>query len=305
MKIKSIGLTSCKVFCLHTDLLYQREPILPVDVKYSLNECGNEIEENVFTGEFNEDKFKETLQSMLSMREKIQDNVSENIQHAQNQQKISYAKRHPRADNVFEVGDKVLLKNLRREDRKGGWSIVGYGNLYITFNISIRARCKAKCRALRLEYIRSLESDVKIKVLSHPYKIQKIIGDGNCLFRAFSYLVTGTEEQHLTIRQNIATVVNTNQKILRYVGGEEQLQSYLKKNKIENEGVWGTDTEIFAAAIYFKTSVYVYCTQTHTWQLFSKEINLKNALKRGEKCLYLVNQNNTHYEVVIDVTDID
>lgn len=66
---------------------------------------------------------------------------------------------------------------------------------------------RAKCRALRLEYKRSLESDVKIKVLSHPYKIQKIIGDGNCLFRAFSYAVTGTEEQHLTIRQNIVTVI--------------------------------------------------------------------------------------------------
>jgi len=48
-------------------VLYQREPVLPVDIKHSLNENGI-IEENVFTGEFNEDKFKETLQCMLSMR---------------------------------------------------------------------------------------------------------------------------------------------------------------------------------------------------------------------------------------------
>jgi len=48
-------------------VLYQREPVLPVDIKHSLNEDGI-IEENVFTGEFNEDMFKETLQCMLSMR---------------------------------------------------------------------------------------------------------------------------------------------------------------------------------------------------------------------------------------------
>ncbi len=69
-------------------------------------------------------------------------------------------------------------------------------------------------------------------------------------------------------------------------------------------GVWETDTEIFAAAIYFKISVFMYCTQAHTYQLFSKDINLKSALKRGEKCLYLINQNNTHYEVVIDVISL-
>ncbi|KAF0751580.1 Integrase H2C2 domain-containing protein [Aphis craccivora] len=48
----------------------------------------------------------------------------------------------------------------------------------------------------------------------------------------------------------------------------------------------------------------MYCTQAHTYQLFSKDINLKSALKRGEKCLYLINQNNTHYEVVIDVISL-
>jgi len=49
-------------------VLYQREPVLPVDIKHSLNEDDSIIKENVFTGDFNEDKFEETLQCMLSMR---------------------------------------------------------------------------------------------------------------------------------------------------------------------------------------------------------------------------------------------
>jgi hypothetical protein len=58
---------------------------------------------------------------------------------------------------------------------------------------------------------------------------------------------------------------------------------------------------MFKAAIYFKTSVYVHCTQAHISQLFSKDVNLKS----GEKCLYLINQNNTQYEVVLYVIDIE
>lgn len=44
----------------------------------------------------------------------------------------------------------------------------------------------------------------------------------------------------LTINNNksyIFQIVNTNKKILKYIGGEEQLQYYLKENKIENEGM--------------------------------------------------------------------
>uniref|UniRef100_A0A2S2NRW3 RNA-directed DNA polymerase n=1 Tax=Schizaphis graminum TaxID=13262 RepID=A0A2S2NRW3_SCHGA len=275
-------------------VLYQREPVLPVDLKHSLSEDHSIIEDN-FTGEFDEEKFKNTLECMISMRDLIQDNVSENIKNAQDLQKTSYAKRHPRADSIFKVGDKVLLKNLRRDDRKGGWALMPWIGPYSIHKIINNNLCvlkngdkilktkhliknikqyyernssetipmdveyvqtlsmqnetryfnpvgkhwqQAKCRALKLDLKKSLdETDFKIKMLNHPCETKNIIGDGNCLFRAFSFIVTGTEEQHLIIRQNIASIVNTNQKILKYVGGEKQLQSYLKENKIENEGM--------------------------------------------------------------------
>jgi len=180
---------------------------------------------------------------------------------------LSYAKRHPRADSVFNVGDKVLLKNLRREERKGGWALMPWIGPYTIHEITNNNSCvlkngekilktkhlfknlkqyherkptnttsetsmdieyvqtlqmqdhtryfnpvgkrwqQAKCRALKLDFKQSMETEIKIKMLNHPCTIQNIIGDGNCLFRAFSYAVTGTEEQHLIIRQNIATVI--------------------------------------------------------------------------------------------------
>lgn len=53
--------------------------------------------------------------------DKLQDEVKDNITNAQLAQQNSYAKRHPLAENIFKIGDKVLVKNLRRADRKGGW----------------------------------------------------------------------------------------------------------------------------------------------------------------------------------------
>lgn len=192
--------------------------------------------------------------------------MAENIQHAQNLQKVSYAKRHPLADSIFKVGDKVLLKNLRREDRKGGWALMPWIGPYTIHTIVNNNLCvlkngdkilktkhllknikqyherqerrprnstsetsidieyvqtlqfpnqtryfnpvgkhwqQAKCRALKLNFKQSLENGFKTKILNHPCAIHNIVGDGNCFFRAFSYAATGTEEQHLIIRQNI------------------------------------------------------------------------------------------------------
>ena len=33
--------------------------------------------------------------------------------------------------------------------------------------------------------------------------VKRIEGDGNCLFRAFSYIITGSESQHMAVRQAI------------------------------------------------------------------------------------------------------
>lgn len=55
--------------------------------------------------------------------DKIQNEVDNNIMRAQELQKNNYAKRHLSSDSNFKIGDKVLLKNLRRSDRKGGWAL--------------------------------------------------------------------------------------------------------------------------------------------------------------------------------------
>ncbi|CAI6346321.1 unnamed protein product [Macrosiphum euphorbiae] len=155
-------------------------------------------------------------------------------------------------------------------------------------------------KILNLKIEKSLIYKYRGKILGEPTKIVNIIGDGNCLYRSLSYWINGTEDHHLKIRNLIAEVVKSNENIEKYVGGKNKLLQYLEKN-IENDGVWGTDVEIFAAAFLIQTSIYVYSTVTNKWQIFNKYMDLKKKVMTNEKCIYLRNINNVHYDVVMDV----
>lgn len=67
-----------------------------------------------------------------------------NINNAQLRQQESYAKRHQKADTLFNPGDKVLLKNLKRNDRKGGWSLMPWIGPFIIESLSSNNTCVLK-----------------------------------------------------------------------------------------------------------------------------------------------------------------
>ncbi len=46
-------------------------------------------------------------------------------------------------------------------------------------------------------------------LLTRPTNFKRIVGDGNCLFRSFSLILTGSEEQHLAIRGAIIQHMRT------------------------------------------------------------------------------------------------
>lgn len=67
-----------------------------------------------------------------------------NIEEAQLRQRESYAKRHSKSDTMFKPGDKGLLKNLRRNDRKGGWSLMPWIGPFTIENINEKNTCVLK-----------------------------------------------------------------------------------------------------------------------------------------------------------------
>ena len=77
----------------------------------------------------------------------------------------------------------------------------------------------------------------------------RIVGDGNCLFRALAHIITGSEEQHMDVRHGIVSHMRTIRNLL--VGGhvrEGDIDTYIDSSRIEHDHEWGTDVEILTLA---------------------------------------------------------
>ena len=96
--------------------MYNRHPILPIDIKYDLECNGGSAEDE---SPFSMGTYDAVLSSTLSLREETHKATSENITQAQGRQKRDYDRRH-KLPSSFKVNSKVWLKNKKRIDRKGG-----------------------------------------------------------------------------------------------------------------------------------------------------------------------------------------
>lgn len=92
---------------------------------------------------------------------------------------------------------------------------------------------------------------------AQPAKIHNISGDGNCLFRALSFAITGRQIYHRLVRQKILNNMREIENLL-YPHMNMSLDMYLAQSGMANETVWGTDVEILAASSLLSTDIYVY-----------------------------------------------
>ena len=125
------------------------------------------------------------------------------------------------------------------------------------------------------------------KPLNKPIKLYNIIGDGNCLFRAFSYIITGRQIYHMTVRHKILEHMRSIENLL-LPHMNMSLNNYFLASGMANETVWGTDTEIFAASSLLSTDIYVY-TNTGSnmrWNKFSQSM-LDNSSPQNTCAIYI------------------
>jgi len=101
-------------------LMYNREPVLPIDVKHNLDKDENKERENREGDADREQPFDlDFFDAIFSSATKVADDAAENIKAAQKKQKRDYGLRHTSKTEI-KVDDIVLLKNNKRFDRKGG-----------------------------------------------------------------------------------------------------------------------------------------------------------------------------------------
>ena len=99
-------------------LMYNRHPILPIDIKYDLidNNADKEPESNPY----DITTFQAVLESAALIREATNEKASQNIKKAQAKHQKYYNNRHRTISTTLPKASKVLLQNQRRQDRKGG-----------------------------------------------------------------------------------------------------------------------------------------------------------------------------------------
>ena len=96
-------------------LMYNRETVLLVDLKYGLT---FELASS-YDSPFVQDMFEAVFVSANTIRADIHETAERNIEKAQEKQKRDFVCQHLSSTNV-KVGHRVLLENKRRYDRKGG-----------------------------------------------------------------------------------------------------------------------------------------------------------------------------------------
>ena len=88
--------------------------------------------------------------------------------------------------------------------------------------------------------------------LSPPSQLDRIVGDGNCFYRALSLELCGTQRHHGHLKELLVDFMLDNKdSFVGYVGGD--LGRYLLQNTMR-ERSWGSDVEIFATATLLQTT---------------------------------------------------
>ena len=101
-------------------------------------------------------------------------------------------------------------------------------------------------KQLNLKYVYLSEvPNLKATLLSSPTKRINIMGDGNCLYRSLSFMLTGTEDNHSSIR----AVIN------------KEKEGQWEAHEIEprkQDGTWGGLSDLYVFSRIIRANIYVY-----------------------------------------------
>ena len=98
-------------------LMYNRHPILPIDIKYDL--IDNNADKEPESSPYNITTFQAVLELATLIREATNEKDYQNIKRAQAQHQKNYNNRHSTISTTLPIGSGVLLQNQRRQNRKG------------------------------------------------------------------------------------------------------------------------------------------------------------------------------------------
>ena len=136
-----------------------------------------------------------------------------------------------------------------------------------------------------------------------PHIRMRVLGDGNCLFRAVSRHVTGTESNHYAVRKAAVQFLREHPSLIEYISGgadppreprkrarflNAHVREYLKNSKMAKLGVWGADVEVFLLSSMLDVNIVVRQNFGHgsTWQCIGPTVDGLHIVHDYCLCLY-------------------
>ena len=117
----------------------------------------------------------------------------------------------------------------------------------------------------------------------------RVLGDGNCLFRALSRALTGVEDHHIALRKTIAEFEASNTTVFQPLHSaiSQAIPFSEHLRNIRKLSVWGTNLEIIAAVSLFQLDIYL-ATETYhlrvpTWLLTLPNLCLLSPKERAQR----------------------
>ena len=109
-----------------------------------------------------------------------------------------------------------------------------------------------------------------------------IQADGNCFFRALSFILYGHEDCHQEIREQLVQFISSNKEVIRKFVTFLSLKEHLKKMLTCN--TWATQVEINAAASFLQIPLYI-CTQRTMSLLYYWEVGtVQTIILQASRC---------------------
>jgi hypothetical protein len=136
--------------------------------------------------------------------------------------------------------------------------------------------------------------------LHAPRRLHRTKGDGNCFFRCISYLLTGSEEQYIAVRDLVVSHMSSKtveQKLRTYAN--EDMGEYLSRSRMEDAGTWATDVEIVATANLLGCDIDVYTQvgSSKRWMRYPATFSLQETSEVG----FYIENSSDHFNVVLSV----
>ena len=135
------------------------------------------------------------------------------------------------------------------------------------------------------------------------HRLRDTKADGNCLFRAFSVLLTGTEYAHRKVRLAIVKTTNNCLFTIFDCSDHSSMEDYIVAYQMRSCG-WGGTTEIFALAHMLGRRVYnsVECLVSRSWNENCPTLIDRSLDSPSRKEALYIYHTGDHYKVVMSVS---